>query len=115
MTRLALSFSTLFLFQKIKDRKKKDVFKPGECEDIIARFVISGNGKKIGESVACYDDILIVKNNIQFFGIPLKHIELEGTRIYVKGLIDMDKAIELGEQWRQATYNEIPDKSEDDS
>ena len=113
MTNLTLLL-ILLLFQKFKDRKKKDVFKQSESDNIIARFVISGNGKKIGESVACYNDILIVKNSKQFLGIPLKHIEVEGTRIYVKGLMDKDKAIELGEQWRQSMHKEISNKSEED-
>jgi hypothetical protein len=96
----------------MKNRKKGKTTQESN-DDIIARFVISGNGKKVGESVAFYKDLLIVKNEENFLGIPMKHIEFEGTRIIVKGLIDNGKAVELGEEWRQLMYKEIPEKQEE--
>jgi len=99
-----------FLFNKTKKSiKNTNVFD----EDIIARFVISGNGKQIGETVAIHNDLLIVKNQKHFLGIPIKHIEVVGTRVFVKGLIDKDKAIQMGEKWRRATYKEINYPSEE--
>lgn len=105
-------FISFFLFQKKKQSiKNTDTVE----EDIIARFVISGNGTKIGETVALHDDLLIVKNSEHFLGIPLKHIEVVGTRVFVKGLMDKDKAIQLGEKWRRSTYKEIQYPDEDSS
>jgi hypothetical protein len=74
-----------------------------EKKDMLCRFVHDGTGKHVGESIAIQNDLLIVKDGISFLGIPLKHIEQEGGRILVKGLVDTSKAKELGEQWRQSS------------
>ena len=65
------------------------------------------NGKKVGESIAIFDDLIIIKARDKYLGIPLKHIEEEGKTLMVKGLVDQDKAREMGEHWRKQSFNEI--------
>jgi hypothetical protein len=71
-----------------------------ESNRLLCRFVIDGAGKRIGESIGINNDILILKSGSRFLGIPLKHIEEQETMLLVKGLVDLKKAYELGEQWR---------------
>ena len=104
--------TTFFIFSKKKPSKKTPSIEEIKT-DLIARFVITGNGKRIGESVTVNNDILIVKDEDQFVGIPLKHIDLEGKRIIVKGLFDKDKALELADSWRKSSYKEINYPNED--
>ncbi len=69
--------------------------------DLLCRFVIDGSGKKIGETVSFMDDILIIKRDRDFIGVPLKHIEDLGDCLRVRGLLSMDKARELGKMWEE--------------
>lgn len=71
-----------------------------ESNRLLCRFVVDGTGKRIGESIGINNDILILKSGSRFLGIPLKHIEEQETMLLVKGLVDLKKAYELGEQWR---------------
>ena len=75
------------------------MFKKLKKDDLICRFVIDGNDNKIGESIALDGDILIVKSKNKFLGIPLKHVEDVGKALKVRGLINYDKAEEMGEEW----------------
>jgi hypothetical protein len=74
---------------------------------LLCRFVLDGLGKKIGESVAVDEDILIIKSGKKYLGVPLKHVEEEGKAILVKGLIDKENAESMGEKWRQESFKEI--------
>ena len=69
--------------------------------DLLCKFVIDGSGKKIGESVSFMDDILIIKRDKDFIGVPVKHIEDLGECLRVRGLLSMDKARELGRMWEE--------------
>jgi len=82
---------------------QRDEEENNEKKDMLCRFVHDGTGKHVGESIAIQQDLLIVKDGISFLGIPLKHIEQDGNKILVKGLVDTSKAKELGEQWRQSS------------
>ncbi|RLF42483.1 MAG: hypothetical protein DRN12_00090 [Thermoplasmata archaeon] len=82
----------------IASKKKKEEGTSKE-EDLICRFVVDGAGREIGESITLKEDILIVKKGKKFLGIPVKHIEDKGSTLLVKGLIDLEKAEELGERW----------------
>jgi hypothetical protein len=75
--------------------------------NLLCRFVLDGVGRKIGESVAIDDDILIVKSGMKYLGIPLKHIEKEEKTLLVKGLVDQYNAEMMGEKWRQESFKEI--------
>ena len=67
---------------------------------LLCRFVLDGTGRKIGESVAIAEDIMIIKTGSKYLGVPMKHIEEEEKTLLVKGLVDNSKAEEMGEQWR---------------
>lgn len=81
-------------------------------DNLLCRFIIDGSGRKIGESVAVDDDIMIIKTGKKFLGVPLKHIEEKGKTLLVKGLVDFDKAYELGEEWRKESFREINQQDE---
>ena len=68
----------------------------------IARFVVDSEGKRIGESISVFEDLLIIKKGEKFYAIPFKHIELRGEEIHVKGVIQWDKAEELAKRWKNA-------------
>lgn len=93
------------LFKKSREQEESE--ENNDQPDLLCRFVLDGNGKTVGESVAIQSDVLIVKDKKDFLGIPLKHIEENGKKLLVKGLVDTSKAKELGEAWRDASYEEI--------
>jgi len=70
--------------------------------DYIARFVVDSEGKRIGESISVFEDLLIIKKGEKFYAIPFKHVELRGEEIHVKGVIQWDKAEELAKRWKNA-------------
>ena len=98
----------LFIFSKNR-RKKNEELEAEEAykSNLLCRFVLDGAGRKVGESVAVDDDILIIKSRSKYLGIPLKHIEEEEKTLLVKGLVEKDKAELLGEKWRQQSFHEI--------
>ncbi|KYK22417.1 hypothetical protein AYK24_02280 [Thermoplasmatales archaeon SG8-52-4] len=98
----------IFFFSRGK-RKKNDEFEEKEFlkNKLLCRFVLDGIGKKVGESVAIDNDILIIKSGIKYLGVPLKHIEEQEKTLLVKGLIDQKKAEEMGEKWRAESFREI--------
>ena len=69
--------------------------------------MLDGAGRKVGESVAVDEDILIIKSGSKYLGVPLKHIEEEKKTLLVKGLVDKDKAEIMGEKWRRESFSEI--------
>ena len=98
----------LFFLPKIKRRKKDNKSEEEEYkEKILCRFVLDGSKMKIGESIALDKDILIIKTNDKYLGVPLKHIEEEGKTLLVKGLVDRNKAEEMGEKWRNESFKKI--------
>ncbi|MCK5112022.1 MAG: hypothetical protein KAQ84_00635 [Thermoplasmatales archaeon] len=103
------SLGGIFFFTRKKSKKIED--EPDqEHDNLLCRFVTDGAGRKIGESVSLDEDILIIKSGDKFLGVPLKHIEEEGKTILVKGLVDFDKAYEMGEKWRKESFREINQK-----
>jgi hypothetical protein len=98
----------IFIFSK-KRRKKSEEIEAEEAykSSLLCRFVMDGAGRKVGESVAIDDDLLIIKSGIKYLGIPIKHIEEEEKTLLVKGLVERDKAELLGEKWRQQSFCEI--------
>ena len=105
---------TVFIF--LRNKRKKDI----ELEkiesyknDLLCRFVLDGVGRKIGESVAIDNDILIVKSGTKYLGVPLTHIEDAGKTLLVKGLVEQDKAEIMGEKWRRESYKDIRSKGEE--
>ena len=103
----------VFIFSKGK-RNKRDEMEEEEANKnkLLCRFVLDGAGRKIGESVAIDEDILIIKSRSRYLGVPLKHIEEEEKTLLVKGLVDQLKAEIMGEKWQRESFCEIDDKSE---
>jgi len=112
--------STVFILFNVgglffRKRKKKDELAEKENENnrLLCRFVLDGSGRKIGESVAIYNDILIIKSGIKYLGIPIKHIEEEEKILLVKGLIDQNNAEIMGEIWRRESFEKIDSPKEE--
>ena len=102
----------VFFFSK-KSTSTHDSSSDQDPTDYLCRFVAEANGKHLGESVSIDGDILIIKSKEQFLGVPLKHIQEEEKKLVVYGLIDFDKAYELGESWRKRSYQLINTTEED--
>ena len=99
----------VFFLSRGKKSKKNEECEEESKNNLLCRFVMDGTGKKVGESVALAGDIMIIKSGVKYLGVPMKHIEEEGKTLLVKGLIDHDKAEEMGEQWRRDSFKEIKD------
>jgi hypothetical protein len=103
-----LSIGFIFFFSRNKNRKKKDIEEEETYKkNLTCRFVLDGAGRKVGESVAVDNDILIIKSGKKYLGVPLKHIEEEEKTLLVKGLVEQDKAEVIGEKWRRESFREI--------
>ena len=105
------SVSGFLIFSRKKSRKKEEIEKEKEENKLLCRFVLDGMGRKIGESVAVNEDVIIVKNGSKYLGVPLKHVEETDKTLVVKGLVDKEKAEEMGEKWRAESFKEL-DQSE---
>lgn len=96
-----------FVFLFSKKKKEKDEAEEEYKHSLLCRFVLDGLGKKVGESVAVDEDILIIKSRGRYLGVPLKHIEEDDKTLLVKGLVDLTNAERMGEKWRQESFNKI--------
>jgi len=104
---------TVFFFSRNKSKKDIELEKIESYKnDLLCRFVLDGAGRKIGESVAIDKDVLIVKSGMKYLGVPLVHIEDEGKTLLVKGLVEQDKAEQMGEKWRRESFKDINPKEE---
>ena len=106
---LLLAFENIggvFFFNKKKNREVDEESKQ-EYDNLLCKFVTDGSGRKIGESISIDDGIVIIKSKERFLGVPLKHIEDKGKTLLVKGLVDFDKAYEMGEKWRKNSFYEM--------
>ena len=108
------TIGSVFFFSRNKHKKDIELEKMETYKnDLLCRFVLDGVGRKIGESVAIDNDILIIKSGIKYLGVPLIHIENAGKTLLVKGLIEQDKAELMGEKWRRESFKEINSKEEE--
>ncbi|UCD13138.1 MAG: hypothetical protein JSW60_06140 [Thermoplasmatales archaeon] len=108
---IIVTIGGLFFFNRKKSKEKEDEIE-NEENTLLCRFVTDNAGRKIGESVSLNNDMIIIKSGRRFLGVPLKHIEDDGKTILVKGVINFDKAYELGEKWRKQSFRELKDESE---
>ena len=97
-------FGTLFNASKRTNNVKKKAEEEEYKNSLLCCFVLDGLGRKIGESVAIDKDIMIIKSRAKYLGVPLKHVEFDGKKILVKGLVDQNKAEELGEKWLNTSF-----------
>ncbi|OYT58715.1 hypothetical protein B6U81_07375 [Thermoplasmatales archaeon ex4484_30] len=75
--------------------KRKDVF------SLLSRFVVDKEGRRIGESISVYKDLLIIKRNGKFYAIPLKHVEVGKEELHVKGVVQWEIAEKLAKEWKK--------------
>ncbi|HEC77207.1 MAG TPA: hypothetical protein ENI33_08150 [Thermoplasmatales archaeon] len=68
----------------------------------LAKFVVDSEGKRIGESISIFEDMLIIKKEEKFYAIPFKHVELAGNEIHIKGIVQWDRAENLAKRWKNA-------------
>ena len=102
------SIGGVFFFSRGKRKKNEEAEEEDPYKNnLLCRFVLDGVGRKVGESVAIDDDILIIKSGTKYLGVPLKHIEDKEKTLLVKGLVDQDMAEEMGEKWRRESFREI--------
>lgn len=94
-----------FLSRKQNKKKLEHDKEDSYINNLLCRFVLDGMGRKIGESVAVDNDIVIVKSGNKYLGVPLKHVEEAEKTLLVKGLVDFDKAEEMGEKWRRESLS----------
>jgi len=102
------SIGGLFSFAREKRKKKYELEEENEYKNhLLCRFVLDGLGRKVGESVAIDNDILIIKSGSKYLGVPLKHIEEDEKTLLVKGLVEKDNAEMMGEKWRRESFRKI--------
>ena len=104
---LSSLFGNVFFFSKCRKKKDEDPEYEDYTDSLLCRFVVDGFGKKIGESVAVDDDVLIIKAGKKYLGVPLKHVEEKDKFLLVKGLIEKENAELLGERWKEETFKQI--------
>jgi hypothetical protein len=98
------------LNKKSIDYEEEELYK----NNLLCRFVLDGLGRKIGESVAVDNDVIIIKAGSRYLGVPLKHVEENEKNLLVKGLVDFDKAEEMGEKWRKESLGDQLQGEEDE-
>ena len=106
-----LIIGNVFFFNKRNNKSVETEEEEERKNKFLCRFVVDGSGRRIGESISLDGDVVIIKSKNTFLGVPLKHIEEKEKNLLVKGLVDTDKAIEMGEKWRKESFNEF-DQSE---
>lgn len=77
------------------------LFHSRKTKKLVSRFVIDKEGNRIGETISLDDDLVIIKKQNKYLAIPLKHIEYSKENVRIRGIIEWDKAILMGEQWRK--------------
>ena len=100
-------FGNVFFFSRKKPKDTKNDEEETNKQRLICRFVLDGTGRKVGESIAIDDDILILKSGNKYLGVPLKHIEEDEKTLLVKGLFDLYNAEQMGEKWRNESFKKI--------
>ena len=97
----------LFFSGIIKKKDKANLNIDSKKDSLLCRFVKDGLGVMLGESIALNDDVIIIKNGKKYLGIPLKHVSEKDDSLIVKGLVDKKKALQMGEKWRESSFNKI--------
>ena len=68
----------------------------------LAKFVVNSEGKRIGESISVFEDMVVIKKDGKFYAIPFKHVETKENEIHLKGVVQWDKAAKLAKGWKNA-------------
>jgi hypothetical protein len=102
---LGFIFTELMFFKGSKPKKQSKRDQNGRKDRLVCKFVFDGLGHMLGESISIDHDLIIIKTDDCFLGIPLKHVESDGKKVIVKGLVDTKNAKVLGERWRKEELN----------
>jgi hypothetical protein len=94
-------FLRMMFFIGFRSKKQHKNISSSESDSLVCKFVFDGLGHLLGESISTEGDLVIVKSEGSYLGIPLKHVESDGKKIIVKGLVDQQNAKRLGERWRR--------------
>lgn len=92
---------------KILNFLKKSEEHENDSSDYMCKFVLL-DGEKIGESIALYDECLLVKNGSDIFGVPMDHIIAVSEEIVV-GKFNKKEAIKIGKKWKDKCADDIKD------
>jgi hypothetical protein len=76
------------------------LFKTGKYS-LISKFVVDKEGNRIGETISIEGDLIIIKKEKKYLAIPLKHIEASKDQVRIRGIVEWDNAIKMGEQWKK--------------
>lgn len=106
------NIGSIYFLNKKRNKEIDDEIEEKQ-DSLLCKFVTDGSNRKIGESVTIDEDILIIKNKDRFLGVPLKHVEDNGKTLLVKGLVDFDKAYEMGERWRNKSFQSFEEINEE--
>ena len=76
------------------------LFRSGKYS-LVSRFVVDKKGNRIGETISIEGDLVIIKKEKKYLAIPLKHIEASKDQVRIRGIVEWDNAIKMGEQWEK--------------
>lgn len=94
-------FLRMMFFIGFRSKKQHKNISSSDFDSLVCKFVFDGLGHLLGESISIEGDLVIIKSEGSYLGIPLKHVESDGKKIIVKGLVDQQNAKRLGERWRR--------------
>ncbi len=77
------------------------LFKSRKQYSLISKFVVDKEGNRIGETISMEGDLVIIKKEKKYLAIPLKHIEASKDQVRIRGIVEWDNAIKMGEQWKK--------------
>ena len=78
-----------------------------DSSDYLCKFV-QLDGEKIGESIAVYDECLLVKHGSDILGIPLDCVIAVSEEIVI-GKFNKKEARKIGKEWKDKCTVEIKD------
>gem|GEM_PF-719286 len=93
-TELFMSLTKLIIFTPL-------LFKSRKQYSLISKFVVDKEGNRIGETISMEGDLVIIKKEKKYLAIPLKHIEASKDQVRIRGIVEWDNAIKMGEQWKK--------------
>ena len=68
---------------------------------LVSKFVVDKKGNRIGETISIEGDLVIIKKEKKYLAIPVKHIEESKDQVRIRGIVEWDNAIKMGEQWKK--------------
>ena len=77
-------------------------------DQLLSRFVETPKGTVVGESIGIEKSMIILKNKLKFYSVPLKYVKEKDDKLILKRKIDWSKAEKLGELWRKEALDVLP-------